>query len=176
MYSHHVEFGVTLIELLVAVVIMAIVMAVGAPSFNQWVQNSQIKNAAGSIIDGLQLARAEAVRRNQNVQFMLGTASSWTVGCVTTATDCPSTIESRSASDGSTNAQVSADQSTIVFNGLGRVTPAPASTINVDVTNPTGGACVAASGTMRCLRVEVGIGGQVRMCDPSLASTDPKGC
>jgi hypothetical protein len=29
---------------------------------------------------------------------------------------------------------------------------------------------------MRCLRVEVGIGGQVRMCDPSLASTDPKGC
>jgi len=70
---------------------------------------------------------------------------------------------------------VAATQSVVVFNGLGRVTPVPAGNIDIDISNPSGGAC-AAAGPMRCLRIRVSTGGQIRMCDPILASTDPQGC
>lgn len=174
--AFNVQQGVTLIELLVAVAIMGVLAAIGVPSFNQWIQNSQIKNAASSIQDGLQTARTEAVRRNKLVQFSISSGSSWTVGCATPDATCPGDIESRNSNEGSTNAVVTASQSTIVFNGLGRVTPTLASAATVDVSNPTGGSCLADSGSMKCLRVEVAAGGQIRMCDPSLSSSDPKGC
>lgn len=176
MYEPQAQEGVSLIELLIAISILGILSSIAAPAFTQWTQNSQIKNAAGSIQDGLQLARIEAVRRNQNAQFVLGSGSSWSVGCVTASGTCPAVIQSRDNNEGSSNVDVTADQSTIAFNGLGRITPAPAANLNFDVTNPTGGACITASGPMRCLRVEVAPGGQIRMCDPALPNTDPKGC
>jgi type IV fimbrial biogenesis protein FimT len=62
----------------------------------------------------------------------------------------------------------------IVFTGLGRATadginPLPAVPNTIQVTNPTGGACVAAAGPMHCLNVVVQPGGQIRMCDPNPA-------
>jgi len=170
------QSGVSLIELMIAILILGVLSSIAAPAFTQWIQNSQIKNAAGSIQEGLQLARVEAVRRNQNVQFLSGGGASWTVGCVNSGTNCPGAIESRDGSEGSSNVAVATDESTIVFNGLGRITPAPAANLNFDITNPTGGDCIASSGPMRCLRVEVAIGGTVRMCDPAIPDTDPKGC
>ena len=56
--------GLTLIELMIGVVITGILLAMGVPSFASWLQSSQIRTAAGSILDGLQLAHAEAIRRN----------------------------------------------------------------------------------------------------------------
>jgi type IV fimbrial biogenesis protein FimT len=175
--------GVNLTELLIGIAIVAILLAVAAPNLSNWLQNSQIRNAAESIQNGLQQARIEAARRNVGVQFILGTGSSWTVGCVTTVADadadgvdeCPATITSYTNGDGSRNASIVASQSTIVFNGLGRVVPVPASDLTFQVSNPIGGNCMPA-GAMRCLRVVVTQGGQVRMCDPSRSSSDPRAC
>lgn len=162
--------GVSLIELCVGVAIFAVLAAMAAPSFTAWIQSSQIRTAAESIQNGLQLARAEAVRQNASVQFVVDAAYGWSVGCVTASAACPAVIQSRPASEGTLNAVISgaALPATVVFNGIGRVTP-PAAT-SFDVTNPTGG-----SG-MRNLRVTVSNGGQVRMCDPALSSSDPRGC
>lgn len=58
----------------------------------------------------------------------------------------------------------------LVFDGLGRVAPGGIDT--VDITNPGGGACMHVppnTGPMRCLRIEISPGGQVRMCDPHVA-------
>ncbi|MDD5247665.1 MAG: GspH/FimT family pseudopilin [Rhodocyclaceae bacterium] len=169
--------GVTLVELVIGLAIVGFVMLMGLPSFATWLQNSQIRTAAEAIQNGLQLARTEAVRQNTTVQFALGTGAGWTVGCVNASASCPAAIQSRIAAEGTSNAVVTptAGQTTIVFNGMGRVTPVPAGTIDIDISNPTGGAC-AAAGPMRCLRVAVSAGGQIRMCDPVLASTDPRGC
>lgn len=100
-------------------------------------------------------------------------------------TTAPFIIQARSSSEGSGTVVVAADQSPIAFNGLGRQTratypdgsqtPFPIPTVQISVSNPTSGAC-APAGPMRCLRIEVTPGGQVRMCDPALASTDPQGC
>lgn len=193
----HSQRGVTLIELAIGLVVLAILLATALPSFSTWIQNSKIRTAAESIQNGLQLAKAEAVRRNTSVQFVLtsvlggGTGSDWAISCVTPiadldgdgVADCPgagvvpTTIQTRTATEGSSNnVAVAAGQSTIGFNGNGRLTPLPAAAINIDITNPAGGACAMATGPMRCLRIIATTGGQVRMCDPALPGTDPRGC
>lgn len=178
--------GVSLVELVIAMAIVGILLAAGIPAFSTWIQNTRIRTTAESIQNGLQLARAEAVRRNVLVQFSRGggTSSDWTVGCTTAVgdldgdgvADCPAIIQARPASEGSTNVNVSATQDVVVFNGLGRVTPSTTATNNINITYPSGGAC-ALAGPMRCLRIVVSSGGQVRMCDPAVSSpTDPRVC
>lgn len=185
--------GVSLIELMIAMVLVGILLAAGIPAFSTWIQNTRIRTTAESIQNGLQLARAEAVRRNVLVRFSRGggTSSDWTVGCTTAvgdldgdgAADCPAVIQARSASEGSTNVNVSATQNVVVFNGLGRANtnpstiPPPPVITAIEITYPSGGACALSAGPMRCLRIVVSSGGQVRMCDPAVSSTtDPRVC
>jgi type IV fimbrial biogenesis protein FimT len=164
--------GFTLIELMTGIAIMAIVMAMGMPSYKTWIQNMRLRNAAESILNGLQLARAEAVRRNASVQFILVTGSSW---CVTATADCTDPIQSRATGDGSSAAitVTAADGTTVRFNSLGRRTlPLPAAgastAINVDI-NPA----VLSAAESRDLRITVNVGGNIRMCDPNVPVTVP---
>jgi type IV fimbrial biogenesis protein FimT len=193
--------GVTLIELMIGLAIVALVLFVAVPSFGIFLQNSQIRNAAGSVLDGMQLARNEAIRRNTPVRFQF--VSNLTSGCVLDATSLawvvsqsdptgacnaapsddpvtgqPLIVQSRSASEGTSNARITvAGGSTVIFNGLGRVQGAGIT--QVDVTN-TSGICLyvdPTNGTMRCMRILVSTGGQARMCDPQVSATnDPRKC
>lgn len=162
--------GFSLVELMIGIVIMGILAAIAVPSFQTWTRNSQIRNAAESIANGLQKARAEAVSRNANVTFALGADSSWTVSVVTPA----SVIEQRLSTEGSRNVTrtvLPVGATTITFNNFGIVVAnadASASLAQVDLT--------AAGGTQN-LRVTIGVGGNARMCDPNLAAgTNPRAC
>lgn len=162
--------GFSLVELMIGIVIMGILAAIAVPSFQTWTRNSQIRNAAESIANGLQKARAEAVSRNTNVTFILGTDSSWTVSVVTPA----SVIEQRLGTEGSKNVTrtvLPVGATTITFNNFGIVVTnadASASLTQVDLT--------AVGGTQN-LRVTIGVGGNARMCDPNLAiGTSPRAC
>lgn len=195
----------SLIELMVGIAIVAILFSLAAPSFSTWIQGTHIRTAAEAMQSGLMLARSEAVRRNTSVRFQLTTTldsscalstsgTNWVVSqddpsgaCDSASPDpadlnppAPRIVQKRAGAEGSKNALVAAGQSAIVFNGLGRVTPVPAGAISFDITNPIGGACVADTtpGPMRCLRVTVSTGGQVRMCDPAFvfSDTNPQGC
>ena len=181
--------GVTLIEMMIAIAIVALLLGVAMPSYSMWIQNLQVRNASESILNGLQLARNEAVGRNAQVSFQMTSATGiadWTVGCVTPA--CPATIQNHRGTEGSTNARIgvgstatalataiaggSGTPATITFTGLGRLTAAPAAGGNwrIDVTNPT------LAGTRR-LVIIVSPGGQTRMCDPAFAlAANPQGC
>ena len=177
---------------MVGVAIVSITLAAGAPSFSSYLQSRQIRNAAEAIQNGLNLARSEAVRRNTYVQFALANDFSWTVGCATASTNCPAAIQTRPATDGAKNASVATSQvvastgsvagtavftNTLSFNGFGKVSTLPAGNNAVlDISNPTGGTCATTGGTMRCLRVVVSPGGQIRMCDAKLASSNPQAC
>ncbi len=173
------QTGLSLAELLVGVVVMGILILAALPSMRAWIQSAQIRTAAETIQSGLQLAVNNAVTFNNPVQFVLtGTDSSWTIGCTTPGPNCPAAIQAHSGVEGSPNAEVAATQTTIVFNGLGRVTPPPGGNIVFTITNTKkGGACVPA-GPMRCLNVQVSAGGDIRMCDPRLPAypADPQGC
>ena len=193
------QFGFTLIELVVALAIFGILMAVGMPSFSAWTQNSQIRTAAGAIQSGLQLARAEAVRRNTLIRFQL--TSTLDSGCALSTTDTnwvvsfddptglcnlsllddsasvataavPRMIQTRPASEGSNRVVAVANQSAVIFNGLGRlsaVAPAVApSAFSVELQ--------PSAGSARNLKVNVSIGGQIRLCDDNLSAGDPQKC
>lgn len=67
------QHGATLIELIIGLVIVGMLFLLGAPSIASWIQNSKIRTAAEGMQSGLQLARAEAVRRNTLVRFDLVT-------------------------------------------------------------------------------------------------------
>ena len=194
------QAGVSLIELAVAVTIMAVLMASGLPSFSSWIQSGKIRTTAESIQTGLQLARAQAVARNALVSFHLtdsataacvlsSSGNNWVVSlddpsgaCDAAASDdtAPRLIQMRTAAEGASNVEVDAGSAgspltTITFNGMGRVTPLPAAPITIALTNPAGGAC-ATTGPMRCLNVTVSTAGQIRMCDPALPASDARGC
>jgi type IV fimbrial biogenesis protein FimT len=79
----HMQRGITMMEVMVSVAIIAIVMAIGIPSLSAWMQNVQVRSTAESVLTGLQLARGEAVRQNNLAQFALtGNAAgstSWSI-------------------------------------------------------------------------------------------------
>lgn len=56
--------GFTLIEMMVAVAILSVMLAVGIPSMSKWMAASRSVSAAEFYAEGLKMARAEAVKRN----------------------------------------------------------------------------------------------------------------
>src|SRR5215207_645576 len=56
--------GFTIIELMTALVIAAILMAVAVPSFRNASLGSQLSSAANNLLASVQLARSEAIKRN----------------------------------------------------------------------------------------------------------------
>ena len=188
------ERGVSLVEIMIGVAISGMLLMAGIPGFTSWIQNSQNRTAAESVVNGLQLARVEAVKRNTAVRFQLTDASGlvkWAVGCVTPTADCPSSIQQRNSHEGATNARVGVSTTplpipvpsgyfsapidaaaggagAVVFNGMGR--PSAGDVSRIDITN-------AASTSARRYVVTISAGGQVRMCDPALSlSSNPQGC
>ena len=59
--------GLTLMELMVTVAILAILVALAMPSFNAFVAKGRLSGAAEALAQELQLAKSEALRRNADV-------------------------------------------------------------------------------------------------------------
>ncbi len=190
--------GFSLIELVVGLVIVGILLMLGVPSFSDWIQNSQIRTAAESVLNGMQIARTEAVRRNSLVRFTLTDGSgnvAWNVGCVNVTADCPATVQRRSAAEAGGAARVGVSTTAlsspvlssefsaalgagsglpagITFDGLGRV---PAANIGTDITWVD--VSHVNNSDARRMVVMLTAGGQARMCDPALSlSVNPQGC
>lgn len=73
--------GMTLIELMVSIVILAILAAVAIPTFNDFFQKSRVRGAADAIVSLLATARLEAVKSDRNVAVAFGgTTAAWCVG------------------------------------------------------------------------------------------------
>lgn len=174
---HSKQYGFNLVELMVVVAVIGIVAAVAAPSYRAWIQNTKVRTAAESILNGIQKARSEALMRNTPVRFTLGANSAWTVECVTPAAracnDLTSGIvEVRNNNDGGTSAAVIAPNpggaNNVTFTGLG-----VKSTTATNQLNEVG---VSFANADRNLNITLGAGGNVRLCDPNASSTDPRKC
>lgn len=164
--------GFSLVELMIGIVVMGILLGLAVPSFRTWMQNSQIRNAAESIQNGLQRARGEAVARNANVEFVLGADSSWVVKRVGGAT-----IETRPAKEGSKNVTrtvLPAGATTVTFTNLGGIglnADGSATLTQVDLDSP-----LLSPADSQNLRVTIGLGGNARMCDPNAPVSSPRAC
>ncbi len=193
--------GVTLIELVVVFVVLGLLVLAAAPSIGAWIGNTNVRNTAQSIYAGLNRARAEAVRSNRSVRFSLvsttdtavldnscalsAAGASWVVSvsdpsgacaAVPSETAAPMIVDKAAGGAGARRVVVTAKSSTnvaaniITFNAFGRVADA-ASIAQIDVDNEVAG------GDYRKLRIVVGTGGVIRMCDVKVTdANDPRKC
>jgi type IV fimbrial biogenesis protein FimT len=61
------ERAFTLMELMIVVALIAILAAMAAPSFNEIIKNNRLTSQVNDFIASINLARSEAIKRNQNV-------------------------------------------------------------------------------------------------------------
>ncbi|MEO8022835.1 GspH/FimT family pseudopilin [Polaromonas sp.] len=191
--------GFSLIELMVTITVLALILMGAMPSIGTWLGNLKVRNSASSISDGLQQARAEAIRRNEAISFWLvslpdqttlsndcalsSTAGSWVVSmnspvgaCAAAAstTVAPRLVAAHPVGDGGADVTVAAFQA----NGT---TAANQVTFDgfgrVINTGPIALVNVSKNATVKSLRIVVNTAGSVRMCDPTVVSTtDPRRC
>lgn len=188
--------GATLIEVMMALTLVGILLALALPSFQSGMQNRQIRATAEAIQTGLQVARTEALRRNRAVKFEMQGENGWRIGCdpADETVDggepaCPQMLHTRAGAEAGKNAEVarvtvnagtgseSGTFEELRFTPLGLVTTLTAANNAVfRVTNPKGGSCFASGGEMRCLSVVVTSAGLIRMCDPAVSAPDSRAC
>jgi type IV fimbrial biogenesis protein FimT len=190
--------GLSLIELMVVLTVIGVMLMLAIPGFGNWTQNSRIRTVAEEVQNGLRLAQSEAVNRNRRVAFVRTNAAparnatpaangtNWYVQVLPlpsevgdAAFDATSYVQGGafSAQSGATVA----GQALFCFNSVGRVINDTSTGLGADCVAPTSSAdpqdinITLASGN-RAMRVELFLGGRVRMCDVLAATSQPNAC
>lgn len=82
------QSGFTLIELMVAIAVLAIVLAAAIPSFSDITLRSKLRTYAADLVASAQLARSEAINRNGQVRMCVSSngtscgSGSWEQGWI----------------------------------------------------------------------------------------------
>jgi len=83
--------GFTLLELMIVIAVVAILVTIGTPSFQFILDKNRLKGAAEELVQQLQLARAEAIKQNKQVQVVFKKVTGetdWCYGLDDTSNDC----------------------------------------------------------------------------------------
>lgn len=171
--------GFSLIELMIAISIFVLLVVLAGPMYGEFIANTNIRNAGESMLNGVRLAQAQALRSNLDTVFTLN-GTGWSV--TTDDPDNPGTPlfqEDYALTEGANQATITptpAGIKTVTFGGLGRVVypnDDPALSLQaLDITNTI-------VSTSRPLRIVVanrtgGIG--TKLCDPAVPATEPQAC
>lgn len=197
MTVRRLQRGFTLVEIVVTLAVLALIMFAVAPNIGTWLANTRVRNIADSLQNGLQTARAEAIRRNQSMSFWLvqtddpgvlgnectlaSNSGSWVVSVNSPVAHCadqPSTTSSPMLVAG--RAMGNGQPVTVAALQSDKTTAANSITFDgfgrVSSTSPIGFIDVSGTGT-RNLRIEISTAGAVRLCDPAVSSeNDPRKC
>ena len=174
-----VQRGFGLIEAMVTVAILAILLSVAVPSFQQMIVNGRTRTIAESFRAGVDLARTEAMRRNLPVSFAVvssdtgcsasTTGRSWVVFLGSTCDNNATVVQRFVAGGNEAGVTVSATLSTLTFNGIGMTTGGNTATVTFSNNLP--------DSQRRRLQLNVSAGGQTRLCDPDVTTSgNPRAC
>lgn len=169
--------GFGLIETMVTIAILAILLSIAVPSYQQMIANGRTRTIAESFRAGVDLARAEAMRRNLPVTFAIvsggctasASATSWVVFRGSACGD-ETVIQRFDGGGAGAGATVSSTSSRtqITFGGMGMASGTnPITQIDFSNSLTTG---------KRDLRLTISSGGQTRLCEPGVATGDPRAC
>lgn len=79
--------GVTLLELLIVVTILALLLGIALPSAQDLIERNRLKAAAQALAEDLQWTRSEAIKRNRVLGFSVDTGH-WCYGVTEQPTGC----------------------------------------------------------------------------------------
>ena len=160
--------GFTLIELMVVVTLVAILATVAVPSMREQLANFRVRSAAEGIVNGLNIARAEAARRNSPAAFTLNSGGAgWSVAQVSPST----AIQSRGNGESSSLTVTSSTASLAV-------TFLPTGIVDTTVTPRLEQITISSTvANTNSRQINILGGGLIRMCDPGVtAAGDPRAC
>lgn len=133
--------GFTLPELLIVITVLAVLLAVGMPSFGEFVRNQRVKTASFDLFSTLVHARSEAITRNATVTVS-PVSSAWTNGW--TVTDSGGTVI---RTMGAVPSVTIAGPTNVVFRGSGRLNAASMPTFQLTASGSTV--------TTRCISIDL---------------------
>jgi type IV fimbrial biogenesis protein FimT len=195
--------GFSIIELMTVLTVLGIMLLLAMPGIGNWISNSRVRTVAEELQNGLRLAQAEAVNRNRTVVYVRtaatparnaapsATGRNWYVQVLpvnavegaTTEFQNDAYIQGGTFSVDSGANVAGTDTAVTCFNSVGRVVSLTAAETGVGAAcaaptaadNPTDFA-IALPSSDRAMRVELFLGGRVRMCDPLAATGQPSVC
>lgn len=75
MHAHVHQLGVTLIELMITVAVAAVLLMIAVPGFRDITLANKLDTTANGIVNAIQVARMEAIKRSTSTQLCSGKAS-----------------------------------------------------------------------------------------------------
>ena len=189
--------GFSIVEVMVTITVLALMLFIAMPSIATWLANTRIRNTAESLQSGLQMARSEAVRRNQSISFYLvsltnpavmddsctlsDTSGSWVISASLPTKKCSSAPSTTTAPMIVSTRAIGGDGANVAVTALQSDKSKAGNTVTFNgfgrVTNTNtaiGSIDIAgpaevdeANPRYRKLQLLVTPAGAVRMCDPS---------
>jgi type IV fimbrial biogenesis protein FimT len=187
--------GFSLIELVIAITIVALLLLVAVPALQSWVSDARVRTAAESFQNAVRLAQSEAIKRSRTAVVMLTDSTpsidakptkngkKWVVRLLdrSTTDDDEESLFVRGGGEASSgDVTVGGDIALICFSALGQQTDltgaANGLAVDCDKSDSTAVSFSRLGG--RTLKVLVNLGGKVRMCDAEKTFSDsqPDGC
>ena len=145
--------GFTLLELMVAIAVLAILTTVAIPSFRDLIQNNRVTTQTNELVAALTFARTEAVKRGRNVTIAVTAANPGWAATVTTIDAGGNDVTLRQVERQGSFVNIDAGGD-LIFNPSGAPSGAPGE-LRVVFMQP--GSC---TGEKR-RRIEVGRSGQI---------------
>ncbi len=201
---HYKQRGITMMEVMVAIVIVAIMAGIAIPSFSTMIDNAQVRSTAESVQAGLQLTRGEAVRQNDRAQFLLtrnpDNSANWVIVAASSsvpgsflASDGAITVQSAVAAEMGIGARLNVTADVQAVSGCCSVPLTTGMAATDSVVLDAFGKVVAqtftridiikpgdtdANDQQRSRRrvILISKAGAPRLCRPSLPASNPQGC
>ncbi|HWJ06128.1 MAG TPA: GspH/FimT family pseudopilin [Steroidobacteraceae bacterium] len=119
----HDSRGFTLVELMVSLAVLAVLLGMAVPAFNNAALSGKLSGFASSLVASTQIARSEAIKRNKTVTLCASSggdacdepARGWAAGWIVILDDGESVVQRQEALPSDFLIEEADDKTTLVF-------------------------------------------------------------